>query len=45
MPDDREFWLQIRRGFLTIVDAIERRFEVGKYEPQERSLANGQRKR
>jgi len=38
-PDERDFWLEIRRGFLLIVSAIDRRFQVGKFEPEERSLA------
>jgi hypothetical protein len=37
--EEREFWLKIRRGLLTINDAIEARLQVGKYEPEERSLA------
>jgi hypothetical protein len=36
---EREFWLEIRRGFLLIVSAIDRRFKVGKFEPEERSMA------
>ncbi len=35
---DREFWLEIRRGFLLIVGSIDRRLQVGKFEPQEKSL-------
>ncbi len=39
-PDtDREFWLEIRRGFLLIVGAIDKRFSVGRFEPREKSLA------
>jgi hypothetical protein len=37
--DEREFWLKVRRGLLTINDAIESRLQVGKYEPEERSMA------
>ena len=36
---EREFWLEIRRGFLLIVGAIDKRFSVGRFEPKERSLA------
>lgn len=37
--EEREFWLEIRRGFLLVVGAIDKRFKVGKFEPPERSLA------
>ena len=36
---DRDFWLEIRRGFLLIVSAIDRRYQVGRHEPEEKSLA------
>ena len=36
---EREFWLEIRRGFLLIVGAIDKRFGVGRFEPREKSLA------
>jgi len=29
--DDRIFWLAIRSGLLLIVDAIERKFHLGKH--------------
>jgi len=28
MMDDREFWTQIRRGLMTIVDVIERQYDL-----------------
>ena len=31
---DREFWELIRRGLLMIVEAIERKNQIGKYEPK-----------
>jgi hypothetical protein len=37
-PEEREFWLEFRRGILQINLALERRLQVGKYEPVERSL-------
>lgn len=40
---DREFWLEIRRGFLLIVGAIDKRFKVGKFEPPEKSLTGAGR--
>lgn len=44
-PAVREFVMQWRRGLLMQVDAAERFLQIGKYEPQEKSLAGpGQRK-
>jgi hypothetical protein len=37
-PEDRQFWLEFRRGILQINLALERLLEVGKYEPAEKSL-------
>jgi hypothetical protein len=31
MSDDRTFWLAIRAALLLFVDAIERRYKVGKH--------------
>lgn len=39
MNFSRETWLEIRRGLLLMVGAIERELQVGKYEPKEKSLA------
>ena len=36
--EDRAFWLEIRRGLLTMLLAIEKRYQVGRYEPDEKSL-------
>lgn len=40
-PEEREAWLQVRRGTLMINDAIERLLKVGKHEPAEKSLGLG----
>jgi hypothetical protein len=37
-PEDRQFWLEFRRGILQINLALERLLQVGKYEPAEKSL-------
>lgn len=37
-PEDRQFWLEFRRGILQINLALERLLEVGKYEPAEKSI-------
>jgi hypothetical protein len=36
--DDREFLYELRRGLLAVVATIERKYSIGRYEPQERSL-------
>lgn len=42
--EEREAWLEIRRGVLQINKAIERLLSVGKFEPAEKSLMDGQRR-
>ncbi len=36
--DDREFWLEFRRGLLLAIGAIDKKLKVGKFEPQEKSI-------
>ena len=31
---EREFWVEIRRGLVTILDAIEKKQQLGKYAPK-----------
>lgn len=35
MMSDREFWVEIRRALLTILDAIERKQQIGKHAPKQ----------
>lgn len=35
---EREFWMEVRRGLLLVVGAIDRRFRVGRFEPSEKSM-------
>lgn len=34
MISDREFWVAIRAAILAVVDAIERRWQLGKHAPK-----------
>lgn len=40
---NRETLLEIRRGLLLIVGALEKHLQVGKYEPAEKSLSRPDR--
>lgn len=34
MMSEREFWVAIRMALLTVLDAIERKHQIGKHEPK-----------
>ena len=34
MMSEREFWVEVRRGLIMILEAIERKQQIGKHEPK-----------
>jgi hypothetical protein len=43
MMSDREFWIAIRAALLTVLDAIERKQQIGKHAPKPVIKANGKK--
>lgn len=41
--NEREFWIEVRAALLTINSAIERRYGLGKYAPENPTSFTGQK--